>query len=83
MKTVFIPKGVCSSQIDLIIENDVVTDVKFKNGCNGNLSGISVLVKGMNTNEAIAKLKGITCGPKPTSCPDQLARAIEQAAANK
>jgi len=79
MKISFLPKGVCSSQIDLVIENDVVQDVKFMNGCNGNLSGISVLVKGMKTKEAVQKLKGIPCGGKTTSCPDQLARAIEQA----
>jgi len=79
MKTIFMPKGVCSSQIDLVIEGDIVRDVKFMNGCNGNLSGISALVKGMKTNEAIQKLKGIPCGGKQTSCPDQLARAIEQA----
>jgi len=83
MKTIFIPKGVCSSQIDLTIENDVVRDVKFTSGCNGNLSAIGALVKGMKTNEAVARLKGIPCGSRPTSCPDQLARAIEQATQNK
>ena len=79
MKTIFLPKGVCSSQIDLVIEDDIVRDVKFMNGCNGNLSGIAALVKGMNTKDAVGKLKGIPCGAKTTSCPDQLARAIEQA----
>ena len=83
MKTVFMPKGVCSSQIDLVIENDVVSDVKFMNGCNGNLSAIGALVKGMKTSDAVARLKGIPCGSRPTSCPDQLARAIEQAVQNK
>jgi len=79
MKTVFIPKGVCSSQIELTIEDDIVRDVRFMNGCNGNLSGISVLVRGMKTSDAVARLKGIPCGSRPTSCPDQLAQAIEQA----
>jgi len=79
MKTIFMPKGVCSSQIEVTLEGDIVSDVKFMNGCNGNLSGISSLVKGMKTNEAVKRLKGIPCGSKPTSCPDQLAQAIEQA----
>jgi len=83
MKTIFLPKGVCSSQIDLVIEDDIVRDVKFMNGCNGNLSGIAALVKGMTTKDAVEKLKGIPCGAKPTSCPDQLARAIEQATQGK
>ena len=79
MKTIFVPKGVCSSQIEVTLEGDVVSDVRFMNGCNGNLSGISSLVKGMKTGEAVKRLKGIPCGSKLTSCPDQLAQAIEQA----
>jgi uncharacterized protein (TIGR03905 family) len=80
MKTVFYPKGVCASQIDLVIENDVIQDVKFTGGCSGNLAAISQLVKGMKTKDAVARIKGIKCGARPTSCPDQLAKAIEEQA---
>lgn len=72
-------QGTCSSQIDLDVDdNGVIQDVAFTGGCNGNLQGISRLVKGMSREEAIAKLAGIKCGNKPTSCPDQLAQALKQ-----
>lgn len=71
------PKGVCSSSIDIETENGIIKSVTFAGGCNGNLQGISQLVKGMNVDEAIHKLKGIKCGFKNTSCPDQLAQALE------
>lgn len=71
-------KGVCSRQIELIIENDVVVEAKFVGGCSGNTQGVSALVKGMRVDEAIARLEGIRCGMKPTSCPDQLAQALKQ-----
>lgn len=71
-------KGVCSTYIDVEVENGVITSVQFTGGCNGNLQGISALVKGMTPQEAISKLKGIKCGFKATSCPDQLANALER-----
>ena len=71
-------RGVCSSYIDVEVENSIVKYVEFFGGCNGNLKGISSLVTGMKVDDAIAKLKGIRCGFKPTSCPDQLAVALEQ-----
>ncbi len=69
--------GVCSTEIHLEVENDVIKNVEFIRGCQGNLSGISVLVSGMNIDEAITKLKGIDCRNKGTSCPDQLSKALE------
>ncbi len=70
-------KGTCSSQIDLEVENGVVQEVKFTGGCNGNTKGISSLVKGMKVDDVIARCQGIRCGLKPTSCPDQLATALQ------
>lgn len=70
--------GVCSTEIRLDIENDIIKSVEFVRGCPGNLFGISTLVKSMNINDAIDKLQGITCGNKSTSCPDQLAKALIQ-----
>lgn len=70
-------KGVCSSYIDIEIKNDVIKSVHFTGGCNGNLQGIGRLVEGMTPQEAISRLKGIKCGFKSTSCPDQLACALE------
>ena len=71
------PQGVCSSAIDIELKDGVIDSVRFTGGCNGNLQGISALVKGMTAQEAISRLKGIRCGFKSTSCPDQLARALE------
>lgn len=71
------PQGVCSSAIDIELKDGVIESVQFTGGCNGNLQGISALVKGMTAEEAISRLKGINCGFKSTSCPDQLARALE------
>ncbi|MDE5697931.1 MAG: TIGR03905 family TSCPD domain-containing protein [Lachnospiraceae bacterium] len=70
--------GTCSQLIDFEVEDDIIKSVAFTGGCNGNLKGISALVSGMKVDDAIAKLKGIRCGLKNTSCPDQLARALEQ-----
>lgn len=75
---VYKTKGVCTSEIHINIENDIIKEVNFVRGCPGNLIGISSLVCGMNINEAITKLKGITCGNKDTSCPDQLSKALEE-----
>ena len=76
-------QGVCSSLIDIEMNGDVIESVKFTGGCNGNLQGISVLVKGMSAQDAISRLRGIRCGFKNTSCPDQLAQALEGILANK
>ncbi len=70
-------KGTCSSAIDVEVKDGVIESVKFTGGCNGNLQGISALVKGMKVEDAIERLKGIRCGFKNTSCPDQLAQALE------
>ncbi len=70
-------KGTCSSAIDIEVNNGVIESVAFTGGCNGNLKGISSLVKGMKVEEAIARLEGIRCGFKATSCPDQLAQALK------
>lgn len=69
--------GTCSTAIDIELRDGVIDYVQFTGGCNGNLQGICALVKGMTPEEAIGKLKGIRCGFKATSCPDQLARALE------
>lgn len=70
-------KGTCSTAIDIEVENGIIQSVRFTGGCNGNTQGVSALVKGMKVEEAISKLKGIKCGFKSTSCPDQLAIALE------
>jgi uncharacterized protein (TIGR03905 family) len=70
-------KGVCSSSIDIEVENNIIKFVEFSGGCNGNLKAISALVTGMKTEDAIKKLKGIRCGFKTTSCADQLALALD------
>lgn len=71
-------QGTCSTQIDIVTNGDIIENVAFYGGCNGNLQGISILVKGMKIDNAIKKLEGITCGFKSTSCPDQLAKALKQ-----
>ncbi len=76
---VYKTRGTCSTQIDLDVEDGIVRNVRFTNGCNGNLQGISKLVEGMRAQDAIDKLRGIKCGFKNTSCPDQLSYAIEEA----
>lgn len=73
-------QGVCSQLIDIEVEEGRIQSVKFTGGCHGNLQGISALVKGMTVEEAISRLKGIRCRDKATSCPDQLARALESIA---
>lgn len=73
----FKTQGVCSRKIDFEIVDNKISSVSFEGGCNGNLQGISKLIEGMEVNEVIAKLKGIKCGSKETSCPDQLAIALE------
>ena len=70
--------GTCSREMRITYEGDIITNVEIIGGCNGNLQGISKLVEGMDVNEAIARLEGISCNGRPTSCPDQLARALKQ-----
>ena len=76
-------KGVCSRQIDMDIDNGVIVDAKFTGGCSGNTQGVAALVIGMTVEEAIKRLRGIKCGFKSTSCPDQLAVALEEHIAGK
>jgi len=79
MKTItYSPKGVCSRHMEIDLENDVITAVRIQGGCNGNLKGISALLVGMTREEAIRRMEGIHCGPRSTSCPDQLAQALKQ-----
>ncbi len=79
MEISYKPKGVCSRQIDIVLDGDVIKSVKFTGGCNGNTQGVAALAVGMTAQEYIARCKGINCGGKGTSCPDQLAHALEEA----
>ena len=72
------PKGVCSMQMNIEVEGEIIKSVEIIGGCAGNTKGVSVLVEGMNINEAIKKLRGIDCRGRGTSCPDQLAIALEK-----
>ncbi len=71
------PIGICASDIDFEVENNVVKNVAFTGGCNGNHKGLNALIQGMSVDEAIERLSGITCGFRNTSCPDQLACALK------
>ena len=72
------PKGVCSRQMNIEVEDEIIKKVEIIGGCAGNTIGVSVLVQGMNINEAIKRLRGIDCRGRGTSCPDQLAIALEK-----
>lgn len=72
-------KGTCARAVVVDVEDGVITDCKFVGGCHGNTQGVAALVTGMKAEDAIAKIKGIKCGMKTTSCPDQLALALEEA----
>lgn len=74
----FTTQGTCSRQIDIVCDDDTVESVRFIGGCSGNTQGVAALVAGMKIDDAIERMKGIKCGFKPTSCPDQLARALEK-----
>ena len=76
-------RGTCSQEIAIELKDGVIDSVNFTGGCNGNLKGIGALVKGMKPEDVIARCKGIKCGFKPTSCPDQLARALESIVQNE
>ena len=78
MKYVYKTKGTCSTNIELDVENGIVKEIAFWDGCNGNLQGISRLVTGMSVSEVITRLEGIRCGTRSTSCPDQLCRALHE-----
>ena len=82
MQYTYETKGTCSRQINFEIEDNKIVNVEFIGGCNGNLKGISALVKGMDIDEVIARLEGTCCGMKATSCPDQLATALKEAKAS-
>ena len=75
---VYTPKGVCSKQIEIEVEGDIVKKVNFVGGCAGNTQGVARLAEGMTIDEVINKLSGIQCGFKGTSCPDQLANALKE-----
>ena len=79
MKHTYKPRGVCSRRITFSVENGLLKDIVFEGGCSGNTQGLSKLAEGMNAQEAVQRLKGIRCGFKDTSCPDQLAKAVQQA----
>ena len=81
-KFIFYPEGVCSMMIETELEGDIIKDVVFTGGCNGNLSGISSLIKGMKAEDVIERLEGTKCGFKDTSCPDQLSKALREALAD-
>ena len=78
MEYIFNPRGVCSRQYVFDIEDGVVKNVKIMGGCHGNLQGIGALVEGMKIQDVINRLSGIRCGFTPTSCPDQLAKALQE-----
>ena len=77
MTYTYATQGTCSRSIDVELEGNIIKSVSFLGGCHGNLQGITSLLKDMPVNEIIARLKGIRCGMKPTSCPDQIAQALE------
>ena len=79
MRYTFKPQGVCSMEISFDIDDGIIHNVKFLGGCAGNTQGVARLVEGMDVNEAISRMKGIDCNGRGTSCPDQLAKALEQA----
>ena len=82
MKTItYTPRGVCARRIELTLDGETVKSVKFIGGCSGNTQGVSALAEGRNATEVIARLSGIRCGFKSTSCPDQLAKALQEALA--
>ncbi len=80
METIqYTPRGVCSRKMEIDVEGGVIRAVRVLGGCSGNLQGLSALLRGMTVDEAVARMEGIRCGMKPTSCPDQLAQALKSA----
>ena len=78
MEIHYTPKGVCSRNIDIVVEDGVIQSVTFTGGCNGNTQGVAALARGMKVQDYLDRCKGIHCGARPTSCPDQLAQALSQ-----
>lgn len=82
MTKVFMTSGVCTPRIDVTIEDGILTKIEMpRRGCDGNLKGITNLITGMPAAKVVELLEGVTCGPRPTSCPDQIAQAIKAALA--
>lgn len=79
MKYDFSPKGVCARRLEFELDGDIVKNIQFMGGCNGNLKALAVLTEGMTVDQVCERLKGITCGLKNTSCSDQLAQALAKA----
>lgn len=77
-KIVIYPKGVCSRQIVIEVENDIIKNVVFTGGCSGNTQGVAALLIGMNVEDAVSRLEGIKCGFRSTSCPNELAKGIKE-----
>jgi len=75
----YIPRGVCSRKFQIQVEDGVIQNIQVTGGCDGNLKGLSSLLKGMKVEDAIQRMEGIRCGGKPTSCPDQIAQALKKA----
>lgn len=80
MQYTYTPHGVCSRMIRIDVEDGIVNQVQFVGGCSGNTQGIGALVQGMPVDEVVKRLENIKCGSRPTSCPDQLAKALKKAA---
>lgn len=79
MKYQYVPQGTCSRLIEFEVDDaGIITDLKVTGGCHGNLQGIAALLKGMPAAKAVERMNGIRCGNKPTSCPDQIARALKE-----
>ncbi|MDR1630781.1 MAG: TIGR03905 family TSCPD domain-containing protein [Oscillospiraceae bacterium] len=78
MQYTYKTKGTCSRKITLEVKDGIIQNVEFAGGCNGNLKGISSIIRGMRVEEVIARMEGITCGFRKTSCPDQLAKALKE-----
>ena len=72
----YMPQGVCSKLMQIKIKDNIILDTEFIGGCSGNLSGIGMLVRGMNIEEVVKRISGLPCGSRPTSCPDQLSKAL-------
>ena len=79
MEYTYIPRGTCSRRMTVELEDGIIKKVDILGGCSGNLQGISSLITGMKAEDAIRKMRGISCGGKPTSCPDQLSKALTEA----
>lgn len=79
MKITYKTKGTCSQLIELEINNGIISNIRFTGGCNGNTKGVAILAESMSAQDIISRCSGITCGPRPTSCPDQLSKAVAYA----